>query len=117
MRSRTGIWVSAATSVWLTLAVIWTVGVYSQRPRDDKESKETAGSQWEYLVISGGRSNLTTAGNEQHPTMRKQTEFSGEAFTIERNLDKLGAKGWELVTVYGLPNEPVYYLKRRRSGE
>ena len=48
---------------------------------------------------------------------RKQNEFPREASVIERNLDKLGAKGWELVSVYGLPNDPIYYLKRKRNAE
>lgn len=116
MKASTRIWASAATIACLTLAVAWAVSVNGQRARGDKEDK-AAETQWEYLVVTGGRVNLSTAGNEQHPTMRKQTEFPGEAFTVERNLDKLGTKGWELVAVYGPPPEPVYYLKRKRSGE
>lgn len=116
MRARTSIWLSAVIGAWLVLAVVWAVNVYGQRARGDKEEK-AAETQWEYLIVSGGRNNLSSAGNEQYPTMRKQTDFPGEAFTIERNLDKLGTKGWELVAVYGPPTEPVYYLKRKRSGE
>lgn len=116
MRSRSELWIGAAASVWLALAVVGTMGVYSQRARDDQERK-AAEPQWEYLVVTGGRVNLATAGNEQYPALRKQTEFGSEAFTVERNLDKLGTKGWELVAVYGPPTEPVYYLKRKRGGE
>jgi len=29
-------------------------------------------------------------------------------------MDKLGAKGWELVTVTGSPADPIYYFKRRK---
>lgn len=116
MRARISLWSSAVIGAWLVLAVVWAVNVYGQRARGDKEEK-AAEIQWEYLIVSGGRVNLSSAGNEQYPTMRKQTDFPGEAFTIERNLDKLGTKGWELVAVYGPPTEPVYYLKRKRSGE
>jgi hypothetical protein len=83
-----------------------------------KESKEPgADVQWEYLVVSGGSANLSTAGNEQYPSMRKQPDssFAREFFPLERNFDKLGAKGWELVSVHGLPNEPVYYFKRLKE--
>jgi hypothetical protein len=46
--------------------------------------------------------------------MRKQPDdsFAREDYALEKNFDKLGAKGWQLVAVYGNPNEPVYYFKR-----
>jgi hypothetical protein len=51
--------------------------------------------------------------------MRKQPDstFGREAFPLERNMDKLGAKGWELVSVYGQPNDPVYYFKRLKQSK
>jgi hypothetical protein len=87
-----------------------------QRAKDpDREA------QWEYLVVAGGNANLSTAtaGNESYPGMRKQpdTSFGREFFPLERNLDKLGAKGWELVDVHGTPNEPVYFLKRLKEAK
>ena len=33
---------------------------------------------------------------------------------VEQQMDKLGAKGWELVSVSGQPPGPVYYFKRRK---
>jgi hypothetical protein len=49
--------------------------------------------------------------------MRKQPDgsFSREFFPLERNFDKLGAKGWELVSVHGSPNDPVYFFKRLKE--
>jgi hypothetical protein len=69
--------------------------------------------RWEYLVVSGGNTNLSAGGGE-YPRMRKQPDgpFSREAFPLERNLDKLGLEGWELVTVAGTPQDPIFYLKR-----
>ncbi|HXG95155.1 MAG TPA: hypothetical protein VNN73_22655 [Blastocatellia bacterium] len=69
--------------------------------------------RWEYLVVAGANSNLTPSGN---PRLRKDESqaFSREAFVLEQNLDKLGAKGWELVSVSGSPADPIYYFKRRK---
>ena len=69
--------------------------------------------QWEYLVVAGGSTNLNSTSNL---TLRKEPAgpFSREAFPVEQNLDKLGSKGWELVTVLGNPADPVYYFKRRK---
>jgi hypothetical protein len=48
--------------------------------------------------------------------LRKETSgaFGREAFVLEQALDKLGAKGWELVSVSGSQGDPVYYFKRRK---
>jgi hypothetical protein len=69
--------------------------------------------KWEYLAVAGpSNTNFSATGN---PEMRKQeSSFGREAFVLEQHLDKLGAKGWELVSVAGLPNDPVYYFKRRK---
>lgn len=91
--------------------LLFAAGVSGQR------KEPAAGEQWEYLIVSGGNANLSTAGNEQYPSMRKQPDssFAREFFPLERNFDKLGAKGWELVSVHGVPNEPVYYFKRLKE--
>jgi hypothetical protein len=69
--------------------------------------------QWEYLVVGGGSTNLTSTSNL---SLRKEPSgpFSRESFPVEQNLDKLGAKGWELITVSGNPADPTYYFKRRK---
>jgi hypothetical protein len=104
----------AAASVSLLLFIAF--GVYGQRETsgDRKSGTET---QWEYLVVSGGSVNLSTSGNESYPSMRKQPDgsFNREYFPLERNFDKLGAKGWELVSVYGPQNDPVYFFKRPKE--
>ena len=51
--------------------------------------------------------------------MRKQQDgsFAREFFPLERNFDKLGAKGWELVSIHGSQNDPVYFFKRPKGGK
>ncbi|MCG3159822.1 MAG: hypothetical protein JMDDDDMK_00842 [Acidobacteria bacterium] len=113
---KTGTRISLIAVVSASLALFITLAVYSQR----KDSKDGgAETQWEYLVVAGGSANLSTSGNENYSSMRKQpdTSFARENFPLERNFDKLGAKGWELVAVYGLPNEPVYYFKRVKDSK
>ncbi len=107
-RMRVSLITAALVGLFITTAFV----VYGQR----KENRENV-DQWEYLVVSGGNANLSTAGNESYPAMRKQPDgaFAREYFPLERNLDKLGAKGWELVAVQPGPNEPVSFFKRPKE--
>jgi hypothetical protein len=79
---------------------------------DDSNNKQAA-AKWEYLAVAGpSNTNFTPTGN---PRMRKEDSgFGREAFVLEQHLDKLGAKGWELVSVSGPPQDPAYYFKRRK---
>jgi hypothetical protein len=72
-----------------------------------------AAEKWEYLAVAGpSTTNFTPTGN---PNMRKEdVPFAREGFVLEQHLDKLGAKGWELVSVAGSPMDPVYYFKRQK---
>jgi hypothetical protein len=77
-----------------------------------EESNKGSAPQWEYLVVAGpGSTNFTPTGN---PRMRKDTTggFGREAFVLEQHLDKLGANGWQLVSIAGTANDPHYYFKR-----
>ena len=79
-----------------------------------RESEKPAVEQWEYLAVAGpSATNLTPTGN---PRMRKEPSvpFGREAFVLEQHLDKLGANGWELISVAGPPTDPAYYFKRRK---
>ncbi|MBI1761236.1 MAG: hypothetical protein HYR56_07345 [Acidobacteria bacterium] len=90
-------------------------GVIAQR--SSSSSKEpVAETQWEYLVVAGGSVNLTSEGLGSS-RMRKQPDdsFAQEAYGLERNFDKLGAQGWQMVAVHGAPNNPVYYFKRLKE--
>jgi hypothetical protein len=102
-----------------SLALFVAFAVYGQRREFTDDRKGGDETQWEYLIVSGGSVNLSTAGNENYPSMRKQPDgsFSREYFPLERNFDKLGAKGWELVSVYGASNDPVYFFKRLKGSK
>ena len=81
-----------------------------QRP-DDPDEKSGV-DRWEYLVVANpNRTNFSPTGN---PSMRKEEggSFGHEAFVLEQHLDRMGNKGWELVTVSGTPNDPIFYFKR-----
>ena len=108
MKTRIRISLAAAA---VSLALFIAFAAYGQRNEDRAGGAET---QWEYLIVSGGSANLSTSGNENYPKMRKQPDgsFNREYFPLERNFDKLGEKGWELVSVYGSSNDPVYFFKR-----
>ena len=98
----------------LFLAVISIAVGKATRQEGAKAGESTSTEQWEYLAVAGpSTSNLTPTGN---PRMRKEPSvpFAREAFVLEQHLDKLGANGWELVSVAGPPNDPAYYFKRRK---
>jgi hypothetical protein len=89
-------------------AIALTTRSLAQRDSGDS----AAGDRWEYLVVSGGSVNLLPSGSS---SMRKADgAFPREAFPLEQNLDKLGAKGWELVAVTTTTAEPSFFFKRRR---
>lgn len=93
--------------------------VSGQSSRGDKSPAKDASAdeQWEYLVVSGGNLNTSSVSGEQFSGMRKQSDgaFSREAFVLERSMDKLGARGWELISVHGTQSDPVYYFKRPKE--
>jgi hypothetical protein len=90
----------------------WSVARARGQDRQDREE----GKDWEYLIVAGGNVILGP-GLGSEPGRKKQNEFNREAVTVERNLDRLGVQGWELVQVGGASNDPVFYLKRlKREG-
>ena len=98
----------------LSLAVCSIAIVKTSGQEAAKGSESPAVEQWEYLAVAGpSTTNLTPTGN---PRMRKEPNvpFGREAFVLEQHLDKLGANGWELVSVAGPPTDPAYYFKRRK---
>ena len=101
----------------LSILILLAAGVVIMKPAQAQkaggESDSVSQEQWEYLVVAGAQSNLSPSGN---PSLRKEPAggFSREAFVVEGQMDKLGAKGWELVSVSGSPADPVYYFKRRK---
>jgi hypothetical protein len=98
----------------LSLAVVLIAVVKTTGQEGAKVSENPTIEQWEYLAVAGpSTTNLTPTGN---PRMRKEptVPFGREAFVLEQHLDKLGANGWELVSVAGPATDPAYYFKRRK---
>ena len=96
--------------VAVSIAVMKTSG---QEP-DHKKILDRP-DRWEYLVVAGpSTTNFSATGNE---AMRKEvnSSFAREGFVLEQHMDKLGANGWELVTVAGPPTDPVFYFKRLKT--
>ena len=103
------IWISIATALIASIVAVETSSGLGERIR---ANDDPSGQGWEYLVVQGGTVNLSASDGG---SMRKEPgAFSRESFPLEKNLDKLGAKGWELVTVSGSTADPVFYLKRRK---
>jgi hypothetical protein len=93
----------------LILAVVAVVAATKQ---GDTQG-DSGGPGWEYLVVAGGNVNLDAGSSGGR--MRKETAgFTREHYPLELNLDKLGAKGWELVQVIGNPADPTFVFKRRK---
>lgn len=88
-------------------------------PAAEKARETTATPpQWEYLVVAGGQVNLSSSGvNSRMSKQPAESGFTRENYPLERNLDKLGAQGWELVSVLAVNPEPIYYFKRPKSSE
>ena len=96
------------------LLVLGSVAVVKTRGQEESSRDRSANDQWEYLAVAGpSTTNFTPTGNSR---MRKEPSvpFGREAFVLEQHLDKLGANGWELVSVAGPPTDPAYYFKRRK---
>ncbi|HET6979082.1 MAG TPA: hypothetical protein VFI24_22300 [Pyrinomonadaceae bacterium] len=94
----------ALSLVAISFAVAKTSGQETDRP-----------DRWEYLVVAGpSTTNFSATGS---PSMRKEvnSSFGREAFVLEQHMDKLGANGWELVTISGNPNDPIFYFKRPKN--
>ena len=100
----------ALVTIMLVLGVLVTRTARAQRGSDTDGVHE----QWEYLMVSDPqRTNFTASGNTG---MRKESNsgFSREDYVTEQQMDKLGAKGWELVSVTSTPAGAVYIFKRHK---
>ena len=100
----------ALVTMLLMLGVLVTRTARAQRGNDTDGVRE----QWEYLMVSEPqRTNFTASGNT---SMRKDSSgsFNREDYVTEQQMDKLGAKGWELVSVAPGAAGMVYFFKRRK---
>ncbi len=100
--------------VVFSLGAVFSFAAKTIGQEETNANNRAATEQWEYLAVAGpSTTNLSPTGN---PRMRKEPNaaFGREAFVLEQHLDKLGANGWELVSVAGPPTDPAYYFKRRK---
>ena len=84
----------------------------SVKTNESSASQDDGKEKWEYLVVSAPSStNFNPTGNTR---MRKldMGGFGVEAFVLEQHMDKVGADGWELVSVTDTTRGPVFYFKR-----
>ncbi|HKA19745.1 MAG TPA: hypothetical protein VKN18_15755 [Blastocatellia bacterium] len=102
-------WISIVTGV---IALILWIDSGSGLARGSANQDPGPGGGWEYLIIQGGNVNLS--GSDGGSMRKEPGAFRSEWYPLEKNLDKLGAKGWELVTVAGSPADPIFYMKRRK---
>jgi len=103
------LWLSVATILSASVIASAVHSIYGEGARANNQDS-TGG--WEYLVVQGGTVNLS--GGDGGSMRKADGAFSRESYPLERNMDKLGAKGWELVAVTGSPADPIYYFKRRK---
>lgn len=111
-RKRTPLIVIACCLSVLAVLVVKTMG-----QADAGNNDRMVGAQWEYLAVAGP--STTNFSPTSSPKMRKEpnSSFGREAFVLQQHMDKLGANGWELVSVAGPPTDPVYYFKRHKQAE
>jgi len=96
----------------LLVGVAAALAVFFNRQHVSADQDSSRGDGWEYLIVAGGTANLSASGSS---TMRKEPgPFNREWFPLEQNMDKLGSKGWELVSVSGSAADPVFFFKRRK---
>ncbi len=91
----------------ISLAVVKTSG-------QETNSNERA-DQWEYLVVAGPTTTNFSATGSGRTKKESNSGFAREAYVLEQHMDRFGANGWELVTVTGVPNDPAFYFKRRKT--
>jgi hypothetical protein len=101
-----------ALSLVSGLFLVVAFGVSGQSS-GEKDSAKPVVTQWEYMVVGGGLVNLT--GVSDLGQRKTPDDSFRENSVLQRNLDKLGLKGWELVAVQSTQRETLYYLKRPKE--
>jgi hypothetical protein len=105
---RRGLLTAAVLSlVAISFAVMKTSG---QEP-----GSHNPADQWEYLVVAGPTTTNFSGSGSGRTKKESNAGFAREAYVLEQHMDRFGANGWELVTVAGVPNDPVFYFKRRKT--
>lgn len=96
----------------LIILLVHTAG-HAQMKQQQASSPHSADPQWEYIVVSYGK---TLFDSPQKTLAYRTLGLSGgsEAIDFESNLDIMGRFGWELVTVVGtIGGDQQVVLKRK----
>lgn len=101
---------TSALAALLLLVVVILMGMKASGQEAAEVRQTPPSEQWEYLAVAGPSTGLIPTGMRKEPNV----PFGREAFALEQQLDKLGANGWELISVAGPPTDPAYYFKRRK---
>lgn|SRR5262245_5228623 len=95
----------------VTAAMLSGMGI---RQVSGQEHSANPADQWEYLAV-GGASNVNFNPTD-NPSMRKEPGgFAREDSVLEGHMDRLGKKGWELVTVTPDPRAGAMFIFKRRK--
>ena len=101
---------TSALAALLLLGAVIFIGMKASGQEAVEVRQTRPSEQWEYLAVAGPSTGLIATGMRKEPNV----PFGREAFALEQQLDKLGANGWELISVAGPPTDPAYYFKRRK---
>jgi hypothetical protein len=100
------------TAVALSLiAILFAVVKTSGQESNSNEHAD----QWEYLVLAGPTTTNFSGSGSGRTRKESNSGFAREAYVMEQHMDRMGANGWELVTVAGPPTDPAFYFKRRKT--
>lgn len=102
-------------TILVVLFVILFVAIVSAADSKETSSEESSsGKKWEYLVVADASNTNLTPTSITAMLKEPTAAFGRESFVLEQQMDKLGANGWELVSVLGPPSNPTFYFKRRK---
>ena len=89
----------------------------SVKTTESRAIEDDANQKWEYLVVGAPSNTNFNATDNRRMRKLDMGGFGIEAFVLEQHMDKVGADGWELVSVSNTPRgEPVFYFKRLKPG-
>jgi len=112
MKERSVLKRTSLIGVALLLAVICVAVV-----KTSGQEEKNVGEQWEYLTVAGPSTHNLSGSGAGRTRKEPDSAFGRESYVLEQHLDRLGAKGWELIAVAGPPTDPAYYFKRRKTSQ
>jgi hypothetical protein len=100
----------------IAVALLLLISPFFLRSVKTSESstlQEDGKEKWEYLVVAAPSSTNFQPTDNRRMRKIEMGGFGIEAFVLEQHMDKVGADGWELVSVSNSARgEPVFFFKR-----